>query len=82
MHASGPMLFYAKQIYTPCADAVGFTRLCATPDGKPDGLQDEIPTLFTVELTHQALSHSTRTAGIGFDDVVGNFTVQGVALSH
>ena len=40
----------------PCADAVGFTRLCATPNGEPDGLQEEIPSLFTVELSHAVLS--------------------------
>ena len=75
----------------PCADAVGFTRLCATPGGEPDGnpkpqpnpkpnpnpdphphptptrppnpspspnpgLEAEIPSLFTVELSHEVLS--------------------------
>jgi len=33
-----------------------FTRLCATPGGVPDGLQDEIPTLFTVELSAAVLA--------------------------
>ena len=40
----------------PCADAVGFTRLCATPGGEPDGLEAEIPSLFTVELSNEVLS--------------------------
>ena len=39
-----------------CTDMAAFTRLCATPNGQPDGLQDEIPTLFTVELTPQVLA--------------------------
>ncbi len=34
----------------PCRPMSGFTRLCATPGGKPDGLQDEIPSVFVKEL--------------------------------
>ncbi len=39
-----------------CTDMAAFTRLCATRNGQPDGLQDEIPTLFTVELSPQVLA--------------------------
>ena len=39
-----------------CTDMAAFTRLCATRNGEPDGLQDEIPTLFTVELTPEVLA--------------------------
>ena len=48
--------FQKHQASKPCADAVGFTRLCATPDGRPDGLEKEIPSFFTVELSHQVLA--------------------------
>ena len=34
----------------------GFTRLCATRDGRPDGLEAEIPSAFTVELSQQVLA--------------------------
>jgi len=40
----------------PCTDMAAFTRLCATNNGKPDGLQDEIPTLFTVELSREVIN--------------------------
>jgi len=40
----------------PCTDMAAFTRLCATANGRPDGLQDEIPTLFTVELSAAVLN--------------------------
>jgi len=40
----------------PCTDMAAFTRLCATRGGVPDGLQGEIPTLFTVELSAEVLS--------------------------
>ena len=42
-----------KAIAGPCGDMGGFTRLCATPGGKPDGLENEIPSVFTVELSEE-----------------------------
>ena len=39
-----------------CTDMVAFHRLCATAGGKPDGLEREIPTLFTVQLSEEVLS--------------------------
>jgi len=39
-----------------CTDMAAFTRLCATAGGRPDGLEGEIPTLFTVELSAQVLA--------------------------
>ena len=42
-----------KAIAGPCGDMGGFTRLCATPGGKPDGLEIEIPSVFTVELSEE-----------------------------
>lgn len=35
----------------PCGEMGGFTRLCATEGGKPDGLQDEIPTVFVSQVS-------------------------------
>jgi len=40
----------------PCSDMVGFTRLCATHDARPDGLEGEIPSIFTKELSGQFLA--------------------------
>ena len=34
----------------------GFTRLCATPGGKPDGLEAEMDTIFTTELPAEVLA--------------------------
>ena len=34
----------------PCSDLGGFTRLLNTPDAKPDGLMDEIPTVLVRQL--------------------------------
>ena len=39
-----------------CSDMAAFTRLCATRGGVPDGLENEIPTLFTVELSAEVLN--------------------------
>ena len=39
----------------PCTEMVGFTRLTATEGGKPDGLEAEIPSVFTVELSKEVL---------------------------
>lgn len=36
----------------PCSDLGGFTRLLSTPDGKPDWLAGEIPTIVTKQLSH------------------------------
>ena len=35
----------------PCTDMTGFTRIMATAGGKPDGLESEMPSVFTVEYT-------------------------------
>ena len=40
----------------PCSDMVGFHRLCATTGGKPDGLETEIPTIFTVQLSDEIIN--------------------------
>ena len=40
----------------PCTDMVAFHRLCATPGGKPDGLEREIPTLFTTQLSDEVIN--------------------------
>ena len=39
-----------------CTDMVGFHRLCATAGGAPDGLEGEIPTLFTVQLSDEIIA--------------------------
>ena len=39
----------------PCTDMVGFHRLCATEGGRPDGLEKEIPTLFTTQLSREVI---------------------------
>lgn len=39
----------------PCTDMVGFHRLCATEGGQPDGLEGEIPTIFTVQLSRDII---------------------------
>jgi hypothetical protein len=35
-----------KALQGRCGDMGGFTRLCATKGGQPDGLESEIPSLF------------------------------------
>jgi len=39
-----------KAVQGRCGDMGGFTRLCATKGGEPDGLEGEIPSLFTAQL--------------------------------
>ena len=39
-----------------CTDMVAFHRLCATKGGEPDGLEKEIPTIFTVQLSDEVIS--------------------------
>jgi hypothetical protein len=39
-----------------CTDMVGFHRLAATPGGKADGLEGEIPTIFTVQLSDEVVN--------------------------
>eukprot|EP00966_Prymnesium_polylepis_P052482 1215465-Prymnesium_polylepis.1 len=40
----------------PCTDMTGFTRMVASEDGKPDGLEDEMPSVFVKQLTTEELS--------------------------
>ena len=47
-----------------CTQTAGFTRLCVTPGGQPDGLQDEIPTLFLKRTA--AWSEATRAEMIKY----------------
>ena len=39
-----------------CTDMIAFHRLCATKGGEPDGLEKEIPTIFTVQLSDEVIS--------------------------
>jgi len=39
-----------------CTEMSGFTRLCPSPDGKPDGVEAFIPTVFVAQLTPQVLA--------------------------
>ena len=39
-----------------CGEMGGFTRLCATKGGQPDGLEREIPSLFTTQLPDEVLA--------------------------
>jgi hypothetical protein len=34
------------------------------------------------ELTHQALGHCSGTAGIGFDNMIGDFPIKRIAFGH
>ena len=45
-----------KALDGPCTDMVALHRLCATKGGEPDGLESEIPTIFTVELSQEVLA--------------------------
>ena len=54
-----------KAIAGPCGDMGGFTRLCATPGGKPDGLENEIPSVFTVELSEEVQAEHLRFGVLG-----------------
>ena len=45
-----------KALQGPCGDMAGFTRLAATPGGKPDGLENEIPSLFVEQLSDEVLA--------------------------
>ena len=38
-----------------CTEMTGFTRLCASKGGKPDGLEAYVPSMFVPELTHQQM---------------------------
>jgi hydroxyproline O-arabinosyltransferase len=38
-----------------CTEMTGFSRLVATPDGRPDGIEDEIPSIFVKEYTAREL---------------------------
>lgn len=40
----------------PCSDMTGFTRLVASEDGKPDGLETEMPSVFVRQLTTDELA--------------------------
>jgi len=39
-----------------CTEMTGFTRLCPSPDGKPDGVEKFIPTYFLKQLTPDFLA--------------------------
>ena len=39
-----------------CGDMGGFTRLCATKGGQPDGLEGEIPSIFVPQLPDEVTS--------------------------
>ena len=45
-----------RKLDGPCSAMLGFHRLCATPGGKPDGLEGEIPTIFTVQLSDAVIN--------------------------
>ncbi|KAK3254653.1 hypothetical protein CYMTET_36139, partial [Cymbomonas tetramitiformis] len=46
---------YKKQKkLNPCSEMGGFTRLLGMPDGRADGMMDEIPTLLVKQLRHGA----------------------------
>ena len=47
-----------------CGDMGGFTRLCATKGGKPDGLEIEIPSLFTPQVRPRHGLHLPRRHGL------------------
>jgi hypothetical protein len=40
----------------PCTDMTGFTRICASKDGLPDGLENDIPSVFLRQLTSAELA--------------------------
>ena len=40
----------------PCTDMTGFTRLVASEDGKPDGLEAEMPSVFVKQMTPEELA--------------------------
>ena len=42
----------------PCTDMTGFTRLCASKDGLPDGVEKVVPSVFVKQLTKEALKKS------------------------
>jgi len=45
-----------KALQGRCGDMGGFTRLCATKGGKPDGLEGEIPSLFVPQLPDEVIA--------------------------
>ena len=40
----------------PCTEMTGFTRLCASKGGEPDGLEAHIPSVFVPQLTTEVLA--------------------------
>ena len=40
----------------PCTDMTGFTRLCASKDGLPDGVEKVVPSVFVKQLTTEVLA--------------------------
>ncbi len=52
---------YLKQKrLNPCSDLGGFTRLFNTPNARPDGLMEEIPTVLVKQLGHGSCSECDR----------------------
>jgi hypothetical protein len=45
-----------QQLDGPCTDMGGFTRLVASPKAQPDGLEDEMPSVFVKEYTHEEIA--------------------------
>ena len=40
----------------PCTEMSGFTRLCPSPNGEPDGVEKHIPTIFVAQLSKEVLA--------------------------
>merc|ERR1712224_663273 len=48
--------FQKQKMQDPCTELGGFTRLVSHGKGEPDGLEDEIPSVFVTEYTPKELA--------------------------
>ena len=56
LHSPSPLDTRDKFVLPP-----GFTRLCASKDGEPDGLEKYIPSVFVNQLSTEVCDDSTPT---------------------
>eukprot|EP00241_Pyramimonas_parkeae_P000849 CAMPEP_0114234288 /NCGR_PEP_ID=MMETSP0058-20121206/5632_1 /TAXON_ID=36894 /ORGANISM="Pyramimonas parkeae, CCMP726" /LENGTH=558 /DNA_ID=CAMNT_0001345963 /DNA_START=47 /DNA_END=1723 /DNA_ORIENTATION=- len=53
-----------QQKSNPCTEMTNFTRLTATRDGKPDGLENEIPSIFMKQMDPAELARKYGSFGV------------------
>ncbi len=64
----------------PCTEMTGFTRLCASKDGEPDGLEKYIPSVFVRQLTSEELAK--RGSWLGAPSALFEGSAPSGSLNH